>query len=390
MSLPPPPEREQDLEADREAMTTYYEKMSYLDRVEETLHHLIQKHTHRIRDLEDISTAAHKTIWYPFTQHTSVSPSTILAIDSASGDFFQTYSSPTPSTSLKENENESILTTTFDGSASWWTQGLGHASPSLTLASAYASGRYGHVMFAGTIHEPALTLATTLLQTISNPRLSRVFYSDNGSTGMEVAVKMALTASAVRYSWNKKGKEKKEVGLIGLKGSYHGDTIGAMDASEPSTYNERVHWYEGKGFWFNFPVVKMKKGTWVVEDPEGMESEFGGTSKFDGLGDVFDIQSRLENKEARLYRTHIEETLERLVKVEGRRFGALVMEPVILGAGGMLFVCVFLSLYSHQSLTNTHLVTLSSNTSSQQPSAPPLSSLHLPWTAHPKHGPASP
>lgn len=196
-------------------------------------------------------------------------------------------------------------------------------------------------MFAGTVHEPALNLATTLLETVENPRLSRVFYSDNGSTGMEVAVKMALTASSVRYGWKNeegKGEDKgKEVGVIGLKGSYHGDTVGAMDASEPSTFNERVHWYEGKGYWFDFPVVKMKRGEWIVEAPEGMEGEFGGVRKFGCLGDVFDIQNRLESEEAGLYRRVIEETLERLIKVEGRRFGALVMEPVILGAGGMLF-----------------------------------------------------
>jgi dethiobiotin synthetase/adenosylmethionine--8-amino-7-oxononanoate aminotransferase len=334
LSLSPPPERDQDPEADREATSAYYEQMSSLDQVEETLHHLHQKHTLRIQNLETMSTKAHTTIWYPFTQHQDISPSTILAIDSASGDFFQTYSST--QSSLSQSPAENILTPTFDGSASWWTQGLGHASPTLTLASAYASGRYGHVMFAGTVHEPALSLATTLLQIVSNPRLSRVFYSDNGSTGMEVAVKMALTASSVRYGW-KDEKGGKEVGVIGLKGSYHGDTIGAMDASEPCTYNERVHWYEGKGYWFDFPVVKMKKGEWIVEAPEGMEGSFGERRVFECLGDVFDIRSRLESEVARLYRRFIEETLERLIRVEGRRFGALVMEPVLLGAGGMLF-----------------------------------------------------
>lgn len=328
LSLPPPPERDHDPKADKQAMSEYYTKMSSLSRVEETLHHLTSKHAHRIQRLEQMSSKAHSTIWYPFTQHQDISPSTIMAIDSASGDFFQTYSSTSP----KEQEN--ILTPTFDGSASWWTQGLSHASPSLTLASAYASGRYGHVMFAGTIHEPALKLASSLLSTVSNPRLSRVFYSDNGSTGMEVAVKMALTASAVRYGWK---EDRKEVGVLGLKGSYHGDTIGAMDCSEPSTYNERVHWYEGKGYWFDFPQVKMKKGEWVIESPEGMEGEFGGTRNFESLGAVFDIQARLESEAADLYRKFIEETLDRLIRVEGGRFGALMMEPVLLGAGGMLF-----------------------------------------------------
>ncbi|KAF8861314.1 PLP-dependent transferase [Acephala macrosclerotiorum] len=342
LSLPPPPEKSETIEEDREVMAEYYEKMCTLDQVDETLENLIRKHNSRIQDLEEMSEKAHKTIWYPFTQHRDISPSTIMAIDSAHGDFFQTYSTPlpeppstaNPSPPTSEPKDESLLTPTFDGSASWWTQGLGHASATLTLASAYASGRYGHVMFAGTIHEPALSLAKTLLETINNPRLTRCFYSDNGSTGMEVAVKMALTAASARHGW---ATDEKEIGVIGLKGSYHGDTIGAMDASEPSTFNERVHWYKGRGYWFDFPQVKLKKGEWVVESPAGMEGDFGETSKFSSLNEIFDIQSRLDSKTASFYRIYIEETLDRLVKKEGRRFGALVMEPVILGAGGMLF-----------------------------------------------------
>ncbi|KUJ19147.1 PLP-dependent transferase [Mollisia scopiformis] len=333
-SLPPPPARDQDPEADMEAMSAYYDKMSVLDRVEETLDYLIQRHATRIQVIEEMSEKAHKTIWYPFTQHREVSPNTIMAIDSAHGDFFQTYSTSSSSPTTAPPD-EGLLAPTYDGSASWWTQGLGHSSPSLTLASAYASGRYGHVMFAGTIHAPALNLANTLLETVNNPRLSRVFYSDNGSTGMEVAIKMALTAAnSVSPT---KHKVDRNLGIIGLKGSYHGDTVGAMDCSEPSTFNERVHWYQGRGYWFDFPQVKMKRMEWIVESPGGLESEFGGTTKFESLGGIFDIQARLKSESARSYRKHIEKTLDSLIRVEGMEFGALVMEPVILGAGGMLF-----------------------------------------------------
>lgn len=340
LSLPPPPERESNLEADREAMSAYYEETSALDSVEETLHHLINKHDVRIKALEEMSDKAHKTIWYPFTQHREISPTSIMAIDSANGDFFQTYtpppsnssptsstnSSPTDNTTVLENDEttqKGLLAPTFDGSASWWTQGLGHASPSLTLAASHASGRYGHVMFAGTIHAPALDLATDLLNTINNPRLSRVFYSDNGSTGMEVGVKMALTATSERYGWEK-GDE--EVGVIGLKGSYHGDTVGAMDASEPGTYNERVHWYRGRGYWFDFPQVKLKDGEWIVESPGELEGIFGKVSKFESLGGIFNIQKRLHTEAARSYTAYIDQTLDRLIKKEQRKFGAVVME----------------------------------------------------------------
>jgi len=319
LSLPLPPPRGQTEEEDQEMMSEYYEKMSKSDLVEEAINSLSEKQTKRIENLEGMSTRAHEKIWYPFTQHREVSPRSIMTIDSASGDFFQTHHPA----SDEHRVQKGILAPTFDGSASWWTQGLGHGNPDLSLATAYAAGRYGHVMFAGTIHEPALELAESLLQHLDNPRLSKVFYSDNGSTGMEVAVKMALTASFERYKWD---VPKKEVGVIGLKGSYHGDTIGAMDASEPSTFNERVHWYKGRGYWFDFPQVKMVKGRWIVEPPKEVEGRFGEVIEFSSLAEIFDIQARLESPAGSEYREHIQETLDRLIDKEGKIFGALVME----------------------------------------------------------------
>jgi dethiobiotin synthetase/adenosylmethionine--8-amino-7-oxononanoate aminotransferase len=330
VSIPQPPKRELNEEEDIEVMTEYYDKMAKNEGIGELLSELSKRHQTRIQRLEEMASRAYSQIWYPFTQHRDVSEDTILTIDSASGDFFQA----TDSTVTKDKNELALLSPTFDGSASWWTQGLGHGNPELSLAAAYAAGRYGHVMFAGTIHEPALTLAEKLLKNLKNPRLGKVFYSDNGSTGMEVATKMALTASLERYKWD---VPKSDVGILGLKGSYHGDTIGAMDCSEPSTYNEKVHWYQGRGYWFDFPQVKMKDGSWVVEPPAGMEDIFGETHVYPSLGDVFDIKSRYDSVAGQKYRKYIEETLHRLVKKEGKTFGGLIMEPVILGAAGMLF-----------------------------------------------------
>ncbi|KAF4636227.1 hypothetical protein G7Y89_g1880 [Cudoniella acicularis] len=233
------------------------------------------------------------------------------------------------------NLEKAILSPTFDGSASWWTQGLGHGNPELSLEAAYAAGRYGHVIFAGTVHEPALRLAETLLKNSGNSRLSKCFFSDNGSTGMEVATKMALTAASERYKWDERNVE---IGVIGLKGSYHGDTIGAMDCSEPSTFNEKVHWYQGRGYWFDFPQVKCVKGKWIVEPPPGQEEDFGEKMEFNSLAEIFDLETRCQSPASQQYHKYIEHTLHRLVKEEGKTFGALVMEPVVLGAGGMLFV----------------------------------------------------
>jgi len=320
LSLPQPPPRAPIQDEDQEIMAEYYDKMSKLDIVGEALTELTQKHSKRIQDIEEMSTKAHEKIWYPFTQHRDISPSSILTIDSASGDFFEARTT----SKSKDTSQDDVLTPTFDGSASWWTQGLGHGNPELSLAAAYAAGRYGHIILANTIHSPALQLATTLLKHLNNPRLSRVFYSDNGSTGMEVAIKMALTASFERYKWE--GKEKGEVGVLGLRGSYHGDTIGAMDCSEPSTFNERVHWYRGRGYWFDFPQVKLKQGKWVVEPPEGMNSDFGDETEFGSLSEVFNIKARYESAGGQKYRKHIEDTIDRLISKEGMTFGALVME----------------------------------------------------------------
>lgn len=325
MALPQPPARAETDKEDEERMDEYYETMSKADEVSEMVGKLAEKHEARIRDLEEMSTKAYSTIWYPFTQHRDVSPQTVMAIDSASGDFFRTHT-----TSSQNSERNEILGPTFDGSASWWTQGLGHGSPTLSLAASYAAGRYGHVMFAGTIHSPALSLATTLLTNLKNPRLTKCFFSDNGSTGMEVAVKMALTASDIRYGYSSEegGKEgqRREIGVLGLKGSYHGDTMGAMDCSEPSTFNERVHWYQGRGYWLDFPKVKHKKGRWIVEVPAELEGELGTRVEFESLNEIFDLQKRRESEAGRRYEKYIASTIERLVKVEGMKFGALVME----------------------------------------------------------------
>ena len=212
VSIPLPPKREANEDEDVEIMSDYYEKMSKNEELREMIAQSAERHRTRIQSLEEMASKACKQIWYPFTQHKDISEKTLLTIDSASGDFFQTT---TPIISNDE-ENNGLLSPTFDGSASWWTQGLGHGNPDLSLSAAYAAGRYGHVMFASAIHEPALSLASSLLKNLGNPRLGKVFYSDNGSTGMEVATKMALTAAYERYKWN---VPKSEVGIIGLKGS---------------------------------------------------------------------------------------------------------------------------------------------------------------------------
>ncbi|OJJ97519.1 hypothetical protein ASPACDRAFT_1890143 [Aspergillus aculeatus ATCC 16872] len=335
VAVPAPPARPdpRDGEAvsqDEEAMGRYYERTVREGRLGAVVEALERKHMERWERLEEMARKAEETIWYPFTQHQGVTAKDIAVIDSAYGDYFQTYRA-----AKVENTGDqgggSALRSTFDGSASWWTQGLGHGNPDLALSAAYAAGRYGHVMLPGNIHEPALALAETVLQSQENPRLKRVFYTDNGSTGMEVAVKMGLRAACARYGWDASAEP---IRILGLKGSYHGDTIGVMDCSEPSTYNKKVEWYRGRGHWFDFPLVGMKDGVWKISMPE---TALGDELQFGSLSEVFDLEQRVDSEAGQRYREYIHETIQRLVQQEGIKFGALMMEPIILGAGGMLF-----------------------------------------------------
>jgi len=328
LSLPPPPEPNTDLEQDAADMAGYYKKTHAHESLDHCIDEFESHHQERLHKLQSLSQRANDTIWHPFMQHTERSEKTILAIDSAYGDYFQAHNPHVMGHT--SGQEKSLINPAFDGSASWWTQGLGHGNPSLALTAAHTAGRYGHVMFANAAHEPAISLAETLLKSLNNPKLSRVFYSDNGSTGMEVAVKMALKAASKRHGWDSKAN----VEILGLTGSYHGDTMGTMDCSEPNVYNEKVEWYQGRGHWFDFPTVKMRQGKWIVERPESADKSLGDSTTFESLDDVLDLGAR--KQEADTYRQFIDAELKKLQKT-GRKFGALIMEPVILGAGGMLF-----------------------------------------------------
>lgn len=355
-----PPQRARDPRTDEQEMMLYYTQASA--RGTGVLKHLAARHVQRIKRLESMAKEAHGTIWYPFTQQTLLSPENITAIDSARGDFFQTLvpqaptessemtpsSSSVPGTSAPEGLAEAaaapLLQPSFDGSASWWTQGLGHGEPSLTMAAAYAAGRYGHVMFAEAVHEPALGLAQALLKGMhraGNDRLTRVFYSDNGSTGVEVALKMALRAAGKRYGWDRDGsrdsKDDQPLAVVGLRGGYHGDTLGAMECAEPSAFNSKVDWYRGRGVWLDYPTVLCVDGKWVVQIPgtlAGERQQVHGL-EFETLGHVFDIAGRRRSTAAALYEEYVERTLRHHIG-QGRKLGALLIEPVVIGAGGML------------------------------------------------------
>ncbi|KAK5689125.1 hypothetical protein LTR17_026509 [Elasticomyces elasticus] len=328
-SVPPPPERHSSNAEDARAMQQYYEEISASSSVQSYAAKFVEDHAKRVRDLQAMSTEAVEAIWHPFMQHSERSKDTITAIDSAYGDYFAIHTTQ-QAAATAQTPQSSLIRPAFDASASWWTQGLGHGNPHLALTAAHAAGRYGHVMFASAVHEPALRLAQTLLANMGNPRLSKVFYTDNGSAGMEVAVKMGIRAAAARNGWS----ADEDIVILGLKGSYHGDTMGTMDCSEPSIYNKKEPWYTGRGQWLDFPQVKMRKGQWIVEAPEELEGTFGEARTFDSLDDIFDFEKRKVDSD--MYRAYCDATLADLEK-KGSKFGALVIEPILLGAGGMMF-----------------------------------------------------
>lgn len=323
-TMPPPP----PVGADEKELQQYYDEAGCSTEASKILEILDGRHKSRLTRLESMAKIARDKIWFPFTQHKSLVPEDVTVIDSAQGDYFQTAATQQP----LSGGTPPMLLPTFDGSASWWTQGLGHGNPQLSLAAAYAAGRYGHVTFAKAVHEPGLALAERLLAGLKNPRLARAFYSDNGSTGMEVAVKMALRAACARYGWG----VSRDVEVLGLRGSYHGDTIGVMDCSEPNVYNEKVEWYNARGLWLEYPTVKCVKGRWTVAIPREMGVAAAAEEiAFSSLSAVFDLDKR--GKLRALYEAYLLDLFGE-PRMRKRKIGALILEPVVLGAGGMVLV----------------------------------------------------
>ncbi|CAO1629057.1 unnamed protein product [Parajaminaea phylloscopi] len=356
--------------------------------VVDVVRHLRQQHVDRMQELDTYAQRTRDSCWWPTTQHTlAKSNADVTVIDSAYGDFFSTFTQ----SQTRSTPGSSRLAPMLDGSASWWTQALGHSHPKLAIVAAQAAGRYGHVLFPMAANEPALKLAEGLLgrlpeQTKTQGRLSeqpspdhnfpapgadwadRVFYSDDGSTGMEVALKMALASAKARYapaamtressdrvSQGRKagtlaGRQDREWKVLGLKGSYHGDTIGAMDASEPSVYSNMVHWYRGRGAWIDPPTVGIVAGQPTITLPDStsepaFKSVAEGSSdlqtrRYGSLEEIYNVNARIAAGDPLLdvYTKVISTWLDRVVRLEGNRFGALLLEPMVLGAAGMVFV----------------------------------------------------
>ena len=150
-------------------------------------------------------------VWHPFTQHGLSEPIPLIA--RAEG------------AALFTAEGTRII----DAISSWWVTTHGHCHPRIVAAIAEQAGKLDQIIFAGHTHEPAETLAHGLLDLLPEP-LAHVFFSDSGSTGVEVALKMALG-----YWRNRKEPRHR---IIVMEHSYHGDTIGGMSVGERGIFNQ--------------------------------------------------------------------------------------------------------------------------------------------------------
>lgn len=212
-------------------------------------------------------------VWHPFTQaQTAPDP---IPIASAQG------------IRLYAEDGREFL----DLISSWWVNIHGHAHPTIAAAIARQAHTLEQVIFAGFTHQPAAQLAYELAQRLP-VGLTRVFFSDDGSTAVEVALKMAL-----QY-WRNHG-ETQRTRFLAFEGGYHGDTVGAMSAGK------------GCGFFDTYGSLLFEVG--LLPFPETWDGDTAVVAK----------------EQAALAQ------LERYLAEHGDALAAVIMEPLVQGSAGM-------------------------------------------------------
>lgn len=206
-----------------------------------------------------------QVIWHPYTQmKTAKSP---IAIVKGEGAY------------LFDEQGKKYI----DAVASWWVNIHGHAHPYIAQKLSEQVTVLEHVIFAGFTHEPAVCLAERLLELLPGNQ-SKMFYTDNGSTAVEVALKMAI-----QY-WTNQGRQKNKI--IAFENAYHGDTFGSMSVSARSAFTDAF-------------------------------------SPF--LFDVITIPLPVDGNSAASVAA-----MKREIQKSNGTIAAFIFEPLILGAGGML------------------------------------------------------
>jgi adenosylmethionine---8-amino-7-oxononanoate aminotransferase len=182
----------------------------------------------------------------------------------------------------------------YDTISSWWCNVHGHNNPKIKKAIHSQLEDFEHVLFAGFTHSPAVELAVRLVE-ITPSGLDRVFYSDNGSTAVEVALKMSY-----QY-WKNTGRLTKNK-FISLDRGYHGDTLGAMSVSGRSIYTK--------------PFRSMLLEGYQVSTP------YCYRCPCDRSADECGIECLSE--------------MDNILKIDNSEIAAIILEPMLMGAGGMI------------------------------------------------------
>jgi adenosylmethionine-8-amino-7-oxononanoate aminotransferase len=227
------------------------------------------------RAASDVIARDRRHIWHPYTQHgTEGEPVVITGAKGAS---------------LFDAQGREIL----DLISSWWTCTHGHSHPKINAALARQADVLEHVMFAGFTHAPAVDVAQRMAGLLPAD-LNRVFFSDDGSTSVEVAIKIAY------QSWINRGETRRRM-LLAFDGGYHGDTLGAMSV--------------GRGSQMFRPFRDLMCQVCVLPYPA-----------------TFDGDDAADEREAGAL-----SALEALLTDRGQSIAALIIEPLMQGAGGMRF-----------------------------------------------------
>ncbi len=215
-------------------------------------------------------------IWHPFTNSALDPPP--LQVEKAEGVYLHT------------KDGRKIL----DAISSWWVNLHGHANPRIAAAIAEQAKKLEQVIFAGFTHGPAEELAERLRKWLA-PELMHLFFSDDGSTAVEVALKIA-----VQHFRNQRRGEKREI--VALQYGYHGDTAGAMSVSDDSPFTEPFRT-------MRYPVHRVHSA-YCYRCPLGLKRES--------------------------CHTECAQQLESLLAQRGDKIAAVIAEPLLQGAGGMI------------------------------------------------------
>ncbi len=225
---------------------------------------------------EDLARLDASRVWHPYAPMPGSVPP--LVVESAAG------------VRLRVAQPGGGTLELVDGMSSWWAAIHGYQHPALDQALAVQAGRMSHVMFGGLTHEPAVRLCDRLA-TISPPGLEHVFLCDSGSVSVEVGVKMCL-----QY-WRSRGLAAKRK-LLTWRGGYHGDTFWAMSVCDPGSGMHRL--WDG--------VLPRQVFAGIPPAGFGAGVEQGYAAKLSGL-----------------------------IAAHAPELAAVIVEPVVQGAGGMRF-----------------------------------------------------